>query len=402
MQEATAVLGAIGDEILEGRRSEGNGHWLAAELHARGWTVRAIEVLPDEVAEIEAFLQRWSGACSLIVLSGGLGPTEDDKTRFGIARYLGTELAEDPLYERILERYTGDLRDIISDSRRYQGYIPQNAEAVYNPVGSGLGIKFITQETTVLSFPGVPREFKAMARQELTAFERGDNVSVEICITGWPEGRLAKEIAPLVSADSVKTAFLPSYNLITVVLNGPEEAVRQQRERIERHLEEDCLPRGVSTLEEAILLGCERTGRRLSLAESCTGGMLAARLTSVSGASKAFAGGIVAYSNDVKCSLLGVHWETLERHGAVSEACAAEMARGVCRQCGTEVGLSVTGIAGPTGATPDKPVGTVYVGLCREDRTTCRHRVFAGNRAAVRERSVAFALEQLWRDSKEG
>ena len=405
----TAVLVAIGDELLSGIRREGNCGSLAWLLHDAGWKVLRIEVIPDELPSIMDMLEYWVGNTELLVFSGGLGPTHDDKTRYALAEYLKCGLAvDDILYDQVVTRFEGTLKEVIEQSRPIQGLLPVGAQGVYNPAGSALGIYFEKWGTRVWCFPGVPFEFKAMVQQELVPFlsqvsQEGKELArswKSVAIIGVPESLAVKQVPEVVSDKRLHISVLPSFGLVEFVIRGEaalvESAVRTVRERFSNNV----LPEGCATLAEAILVTGREKGLTLSCAESCTGGLLGAALTDISGSSAVFSGSAVTYSDQAKKNLLGVESALLERYGAVSKECAESMAKGALKHYGTSLAVAVTGIAGP-GGTEKNPAGMVWFAEAswagNEIKSDAFGRRLEGDRALVRKRAVRIALTVAWR-----
>ena len=396
---SSAVLAAIGDELLSGVRLEKNCNFMAYHLHNSGWEVKRIEVIPDNDKDIKDLLSRWIGHTDLLIMSGGLGPTHDDKTRYVIAEYLGSELRENELYNKILSRVKHDPARYarIERSRSTQAMIPENASAVYNPTGSALGIRFTLNGTTVIALPGVPMEYEAMTRQELPEiFSPDSHCWASVIILGLPEMSIAEKIPEIISNPALHVSILPAFPQVELIIRGRPEDVAEA-ENITRSRFDDVLPKGCHSLAEAVIHEARAKGVKIACAESCTGGMIGAALTDIAGSSDVFNGSAVTYSNEAKMNILGVHEETLRLHGAVSSECAQEMAQGARNIYGADYAVSVTGIAGPDGGTEAKPVGTVWFGLAGNDWAVSFMRILPGNRGEVRTRTVRFALAELWR-----
>ena len=408
----TAILVAVGDELLSGIRSEGNCSFLARFLHDAGWKVLHMEVIPDDLPRMVEVLKRWVGKTDLLVLSGGLGPTHDDKTRYAIAEYLGCGLAvDDALYDRVSARYEGNpLRNIVEHSRPAQGLVPEKTAGVYNPVGSALGIYFEKNGTKVWSFPGVPFEYKALVEQELTPLlsSRGDGWTWKsISIMDVPESLVAERASEIVADPCLHISILPSFGLVEFVIRGEKELVDSAVREVRSRFAGDVLPEGCFTLPEAILALGREKGLTLSCAESCTGGAVGAYLTDLAGMSDVFIGSAVVYANDAKKNLLGVEQAILDAHGAASGECVESMAKGALRLYGTSLSVAVTGIAGPGGGA-EKPVGTVWFAVASQAGSagnsvecTSFTRRLHGGRGPVRERAVRIALGAVWRKMTE-
>ncbi|MBQ3654547.1 MAG: nicotinamide-nucleotide amidohydrolase family protein [Synergistaceae bacterium] len=398
----SAVLAAIGDELLSGARLEKNASFMAGHLHNKGWEVKRVEVIPDEEGEITALLTRWVGRTDLLILSGGLGPTHDDRTRYAIAKYLGCGLSlNDEMYDRIVSRVKHDpLRLAYTERcRDPQALIPDSAQAVFNPAGSALGIRFESNGTTTLALPGVPMEYQAMTRQELPEIFAPDSEHcwASVIILGVPELTIAERVPEVIANPELHVSILPAFPQVELIIRGEARGVSEAERVIRSRFRDDVLPQGCSSLAEAVLYEARFRGARVACAESCTGGLIGAALTEIAGSSDVFSGGAVVYSNEAKSNILGVRAETLREFGAVSEECAREMAGGALRIYGADFAVSVTGIAGPDGGSESKPVGTVCFGFASDRGTRTMRRKLPGNREEVRSRTVRFALSELWR-----
>ena len=398
----SAVLSAIGDELLSGARLEKNASFMAGHLHNKGWEVKRVEVIPDEEGEITALLTRWVGRTDLLILSGGLGPTHDDRTRYAIAKYLGCGLSlNDEMYDRIVSRVKHDpLRLAYTERcRDPQALIPDSAQAVFNPAGSALGIRFESNGTTTLALPGVPMEYQAMTRQELPEIFAPDSEHcwASVIILGVPELTIAERVPEVIANPELHVSILPAFPQVELIIRGEARGVSEAERVIRSRFRDDVLPQGCSSLAEAVLYEARFRGARVACAESCTGGLIGAALTEIAGSSDVFSGGAVVYSNEAKSNILGVRAETLREFGAVSEECAREMAGGALRIYGADFAVSVTGIAGPDGGSESKPVGTVCFGFASDRGTRTMRRKLPGNREEVRSRTVRFALSELWR-----
>ena len=400
----TAVLAAIGDELLSGVRREGNCAALAWRLHDAGWRVESVEVVPDDPEQVIGLLRRWVGRTELLVLSGGLGPTHDDRTRDALSAYLGSPLRrEDALYDRIVARYDGELRAALERVRSSQSLVPEAARGVYNPEGSALGIVFERSGTQVWSLPGVPSEFAAMVEGALGGLLLPAHRWASVVLAGVPELCAVERVPEVIGDPELHVSVLPSFASVELIVRGEPERVRAAERLIRDRFPDDALPEGCATLQEAVLHEARGRGITLSCAESCTGGLVQGALTAVPGSSEAFLGGVVTYGDEAKRTVLGVDPGILERHGAVSGECARAMAEGVLRLFGTDLAVSVTGIAGPEGGSAEKPVGTVWFAVASMKEGTVRSSAFLrnlrGDREGVRERAVACALSALWRSA---
>ena len=414
MLSKKAVLAAVGDELLSGARAEANCTWLANYLNNAGWEVEQIEIISDLEFKIKNLLNHWIGRVDLLVMSGGLGPTHDDRTRDAIAAYLNCSLRPSDLYNKILARYNDPSSpeynlarfkrlDACKDT---QAMIPESAEAVYNPTGSALGIVFKRDGTRVISLPGVPMEYRAMARQELPEiFEPSQTVkSLSSIIIGMPEVEIVNKIPEVINNKALHVSVLPSFPTVELIVRG-ETSDAEAADALIRSRFDDILPKGAKNLQEAILLQAKLNNKLVACAESCTGGLVQAALTEVPGSSEVFAGGVVSYSNQAKINILGVKPEIIDEFGAVSSECAEAMALGALKLFNADFAVSITGIAGPDGGSDLKPVGTVWFGLAVKNNNNCECRTFCrklpGERGEVRLRAVRHALAALWRSIRD-
>ena len=397
----SAVLAAVGDELLSGARLEKNAHFMAGKFHAKGWEVKRIEVISDEEDEIIALLSRWVGKTDILIMSGGLGPTHDDKTRNAIARYLGCGLrADDEAYDRVVARVKDDPKRLAytESVRDPQAMIPELAETVFNPAGFALGIKFEREGTKVIALPGVPFEYEAMTRQELPEiFTHDEKRTASVIILDTPEMHIAAKIPEVIKNDSLHVSILPAFPQVELILRGKPEIVAWAEGLTRSRFDGLVLPEGSRSIADAVLIEARAKGVKLACAESCTGGLVGGALTEIAGSSDVFNGSAVTYSNDAKMKILGVRSETLSRFGAVSSECAQEMAEGARRVYGADFAVSTTGIAGPDGGSESKPVGTVWFGIAGSEGTRSIMRRLPGNREEVRTRAVRFALSELWK-----
>lgn len=394
-----AVLVAIGDELLSGLRQEGNCCWLAGKLSRAGWNVSLIEVIPDNEEKIQATLNQWIGNSELIVMSGGLGPTHDDRTRTAIASFLGCSLEIDrKAYDEILFRYPTDMRKNLARCSDSQGAVPVLAKAVHNPAGSALGITFTVSGSKVFAFPGVPREFRAMAEAELAEEIRvREKTACSLYIAGWAESLLKDRLAPVIKQTDLHISILPSPGLVEFVIRGTPERIAAAEREVRGLVPADCLPAGTRSLSEAIITRSLQKRITIACAESCTGGMVGMELTSVPGSSSVFLGSAVCYSNQAKKKILSIDDSLLDKYGAVSSQCAEAMADGARRIFEADLAVSVTGIAGPGGGSAEKTVGSVWFGVSFRGKTEAVNSIFPGDREAVRIRSAMKALDILRR-----
>ncbi len=379
----TALLLTIGDEILLGQIVDTNAAWLGERLAEAGMDLVRCETVRDtEDAIIGALERANSEGIGLVVATGGLGPTTDDLTREAVARFFGAPVEEDAsVVARLAALFAARGRELTPIARRMAG-VPRGFDVLENPVGTAPGLWGETEHNghilRVALMPGVPREMAAIWDGSLAArvgaLRDGAVVSRTLVTAGFGETDLAarhgdlSDVLPQDDLARVGIAYLPGLGTVRlrVTARGRDEAAARARvdraaERLRERLGDAVFGEGSDTLEGIVLDGLAARGLTLATAESCTGGSVAARLTGIAGASRAFLGGVVAYDNAVKTGLLGVSPETLDAYGAVSEQTVREMAAGARARLGVDVAVATSGVAGPTGGTPGKPVGTVWI-----------------------------------------
>ncbi|MFN3821305.1 MAG: competence/damage-inducible protein A [bacterium] len=398
----------IGDEILLGQISEGHTQWIGRQLGELGLRLSEVRIVGDRVEMIsEAVKSAWSRA-DVVILTGGLGPTPDDCTRFAISSVLGRPLVtHTSSQEKILERFR--IRGVTPTAGwEVMAMVPEGSEVLPNDHGAAPGFLIIQDNRLLFVLPGVPSEMQPMFRSyvipHLKNRRRGTFLAHTFYTAGAGEAYLAELIGPPDQLQPAQLAYLPSIDngvRIRVEMEGEEEmeveAILKERLETVRHRIKDYIfAEEPQSLEEVVLKMLTEKGWRLALAESCTGGLLASRLISVPGASEVVDRGFITYSNESKMEELGVDGEIIERYGAVSEECARSMAEGARKYSGGEMAISITGIAGPTGGSPTKPVGLVFIGISHPQGTEVFRHQFVGDREENRRRSAWAALVHLW------
>jgi nicotinamide-nucleotide amidase len=412
-----AVL-VTGSELVRGGRSDENGPFLARELSSRGIEPERVSIIGDRPEQLEAAL-REALELDLVVTSGGLGPTHDDRTIELLARAAGREVVVDPDLEREIEGVVRGLAERfrrpyseLEPGVRKQATLPEGAMSL-GLAGTAPGVLLQVGSTLAIALPGPPGELQRIWRNALERPELQEVLSRAqspqhrvLRFFGLPESAVARVMEGAGGEAGVLEATICAHDLevqvdLVVPPGGEEQAERLTAALREAHprqlFAEDEQP-----VEAIVLQLARERGLKLGAAESCTGGLVSARLTSVPGASDVFLGGIVAYDNSVKTEELGVAPELLERNGAVSAETAAAMASGARRSLHADVAVSVTGVAGPEGGTPEKPVGLVFL---HAETPEISHGVelrLPGDRDAVRRRAAASALHLLRRVLTQG
>lgn len=406
-----AYLVAVGDELLTGERQNEHGPYLAAELREYGILSDMMIEVGDQTDNLSWVVKNALKRAQLVVITGGLGPTEDDRTREAVADALGLELDyHEEIVEQIRQRFARQRQEMPQINAR-QGFILRGAEILENDLGTAPGQWLPLGHGGVLMLPGPRHELQPIFEKALkTRIAPLANFTLYkrvVHCSGIGESDLDSRISPLFMPLQrlVQTTVLASPGLVEVHLTGRsrkdmDEMKRQVDDlhgRIRATLADYVLDDDLASLPAQLVRNLGRLGKTLACAESCTAGGVARRLTEAAGASKVFVGGVIAYDNRIKQSLLGVEATLLAEHGAVSARCAAAMAQGVRTLCRTDFGLAITGIAGPDGGSAGKPVGLVFVHISGHDMEVPFHQVFPGTRDQVRLRAEMAALDLLRR-----
>lgn len=406
-----ATLLTIGDELLIGQVVDTNAAWLGEQLNLLGVELVRNVTLGDDEAVLRDELERACATSDLVLLTGGLGPTDDDITRDVVARYFEVPLQFDPaVLDRIRARFERWQRPVPALSER-MAYVPEGFEPLANTKGSAPGLwradTVHGQPRIVALMPGVPREMKAIFQDEVMPRLR-EQAALRVIVhrtlltVGIGESDLHERLGDLTAylEPGLRLAFLPSAGSVRLRMTATgtdRAAVEAHVERLEAHLRARIGPflygSNDETLEGVVGRMLAERGLTLAVAESCTGGLVLHRLTNVPGSSAYVLGGVVAYANAVKINELGVDAQVLEQHGAVSEVVACQMAEGARRRLDADIGLATTGVAGPTGGTPDKPVGTVWLGYADAQGAFAQVRRFGTDRAMNKTRAVIALLD---------
>jgi len=371
-----AQIITIGDEILIGQILDTNSAWIAQQLNMAGITVAEMKSVSDTR---EAILEALKAAQSadLVLLTGGLGPTKDDITKKVLAEYFGVQLTfHEKTYNRIAA-YFEKRSFTLTPAHREQCYMPANAEILVNDMGTAPGMWMQKNNTIFVSMPGVPYEMKHLITERVLPRLRGNTrlrpiLHRTILTAGTGESVIAQRIEAFENnlPDFVKLAYLPNLGIVRLRLTttGNDEAALNQildekKFEIQTLIPEFVFGEERETLEEVIGRILTQKGATLGTAESCTGGYIAHKITSIAGSSTYFGGSVVTYSNKLKIKLLNVNPDTLKAHGAVSEQTVREMVAGALDALGVDYAIAVSGIAGPGGGTPEKPVGTIWTAV---------------------------------------
>jgi competence/damage-inducible protein CinA-like protein len=408
-----AEIIAVGSELLTPHRHDTNSLYLTGKLNSLGIEVRFKTVVGDDAERLGAVFHAALDRSELIILMGGLGPTEDDINRQVVAGILGLELHEVPeIIERIAARYSRTGRKMPANNAR-QALVPEGAEWLPNKRGTAPGIWIEHEKKIIIMLPGPPRELEAMYEAQCMPRLKGLVSGVQIRtrvikVAGLPESEVDERIAPIYKPyKNPSTTILSTGGAIEVHLNAhahtqdqADALLDELTDKIEPALGDHVFSTRGETLEEIVGMYLVMKQKTLAAAESCTGGLLSERITSVPGSSEYFLGGTVCYSNELKTRFAGVSPRLLETYGAVSKPVAQALAEGIRLKTNASIGIGITGIAGPGGGTQEKPVGMVFIALADERGTEVREFRFPGDRERIRLLSSQFALEMLRRRIK--
>lgn len=403
-----ARLLIVGDELLSGRRADANGAWLARRLGELGIETCGIEVVGDEVEGLAGAIARAMREAAVVVVSGGLGPTPDDRTREALARALDSPLVEDPALVAELAAALARRGRVWLPIHRAEALRPAAARPLANEVGTAAGLYAEASETRVACLPGVPRELRSMfdlaLRPLLEALPgRAVPLAARMWVVGRPEADIATVLLALPSSTDVRLAWYPHDAEIEVRVQADTRvALTAFLEASHAALGDDVVEVAEGErIEHAVVRAARAQGVRLAVAESLTGGAVLARLVAVAGASHALFGGWVVYTDEAKRESLGVGAELLLRHGAVSEAAAEDMARRALERSGADLAVATTGVAGPepvAGPDGEVPVGTVYLAaVSRTGRRLARRLYLPLDRERIRLHATVGALDLLRR-----
>jgi nicotinamide-nucleotide amidase len=402
-----AVILSTGDELTTGKVIDTNSSTIADYLFAAGIEVAAVLTVGDRKEKLHWAIRQGCELADLIIGTGGLGPTADDLTTEGVAEFLGCQLIQDEQVAQSLERRFEARGIAWTPNNLKQAHFPQGSVIVPNPVGTAPGFRVpIAPGKSLIWLSGVPQEMTAMLRETVMpwiAQQRGDADQITAAtfkIYGLTESKLDDLVKPIELGSQARLSFRAHYPDLTLRLTvkGDKETgelLARLRDQIRDALGSHIYSEGDDSLEQIVgrlLLAKQQT---LALAESCTGGYISHRITRVAGSSAYYYGGAATYSNDAKIRFLGVNPATLEGHGAVSRETALEMSRGIREKTGASVGLSVTGIAGPLGGSPEKPVGTVWISIAQDNYHEARLYNFHGDRERIITGTSQAALHWL-------
>lgn len=406
---AKAEIITIGDEILYGQTLDTNSHWMSGELDREGINVIRKSSIGDQRDVILSSIAEAESRADIILITGGLGPTNDDLTKPTLVEYFGTKLAPHPeILEHIKNLFSRAGREM-SDLNIAQADLPENCTPIFNPIGTAAGMWFEKDGKVFVSMPGVPYEMKRMMTDSvipMLAKKFVDEVIHHRVIRtiGVPESRLADMIKDWEDnlPEDIKLAYLPTMGTVKLRLTSKGKNLSSMQRNIQDQIDKvlpiigkDVYGFDEEEIEEAIGRMLKERGLKLAIAESCTGGFLSHKITSVAGSSQWFNGAFVPYSNELKNEQLKVSSEILQKDGAVSESVVLALANNVREAFNADVAISISGVAGPGGGTEEKPVGTVWIGYADKHKTVAKKFQFTKNRNLNINFSAMAALNMI-------
>jgi nicotinamide-nucleotide amidase len=405
-----AEIIAVGSELLTPDRVDTNSLFVTARLNQLGIEVTRKTVVGDDLAPLRGAFEDAAKRVELIIASGGLGPTEDDRTRDAVADLLGRKLSQDPAVMRKIEERFQKVRRPMSTVNARQALVPEGATVLDNDRGTAPGLWIESSGRIFILLPGPPHELKAMfgmqVEPRLARLSTGVRLlGRELRVAGMGESDVDQRIAPIYTRhDDVQTTILTAPGEIQIHLRmwttdtaTAERKLQDIQESIVLALGESVFTTKGESMEEVVARELTLRHATIATAESCTGGLLAERLTRISGSSAYFLGGVVSYSNTLKSAWVDVPAEIIESRGAVSAEVAVALADGIRRRTGATLGVGITGVAGPTGGTPEKPVGTVHVAIADASGSKERGVHFPGERDRIRWQASQTALDLVRR-----
>ncbi len=409
MKNMISTVINIGDELMSGKRVNTNASDMGRFLMGFGHKLSSIESIPDNSSAIVSTLEKWVNKADLVLITGGLGPTRDDTTRESVAQFLKTELLESPQALVWVKDFLKKKGKAYSENQKKQIYIPMGALPLRNKVGTACGISFLRGRTQYMLFPGVPSEVRQMLTDHVKPLLLGQNLKLEkqLWTWDWSESRQEEAFKDFSLPKNYNFSSLPSLQGVQISLSTicskNSAQLKKEKQNFSKHWKKllSCVPAhllvrpvGLTALE-AIAQKLLKSKKKVAVAESCTGGLLAAEFTSRPGSSDYFEAGYVTYSNNAKQKILKVPASLLDKHGAVSEAVVKAMVKGCLKASGADYALATSGIAGPGGGTVQKPVGTVWLAYGSSEKVESRLLQLKGSRSQIQIRTVQQLLFDL-------
>ncbi len=400
----------IGDELLIGQVTDTNSGWIARHMAPLGWEPLSVRVIADDAAQIKLAIDQAFASTDLVLMTGGIGPTKDDITKQTLLSYFGGEMVLHEQSRRNVDEMFARRGIAMNELTAQQAMVPSSCQVILNEVGTAPIMWFEQGNKVLVSMPGVPHETRTMMERAVIpriVKRFHSDVDVEyrtMVVIDYAESALAEKLAPLEQQlpSYIHLAYLPEQGIIRLRLTGTHashEVLNADMDRISQQLHKilgNCIIADADKpLAQIVGERLRKHQLTLSTAESCTGGNIAHKITEIAGSSDYFMGSVVSYSNDVKHRVLGVDQTVLDTCGAVSQPVVEQMVAGACNVCHTHCAVATSGVAGPGGGTPDKPVGTVWMAARVGDVTVSRCHHFNGSRAQIIDRATTHALIML-------
>ncbi len=410
-----ATIITIGDEILIGQIVDTNSVSIAKQLNAAGITVAEKLSIGDDAMQIEASLKRAHTQSQIVIITGGLGPTKDDITKHTLARIYSSQLVENEIVAQHVEKMLAVRGIAFNALNRSQAMVPECCTVLFNHHGTAPGMWFEEGDHVTISLPGVPFEMEHLMEDEVMPrlkahYALHANIHRTMITSGIAESMLAERIAEWEEAlpESVKLAYLPSPNIVRLRLStydsedgvAARKSIDQLFNQLYKIIPDNIVGYEDASVQQLVHQILSQRGKTLAVAESCTGGVIASRFTAMAGSSAYILAGVVAYANEAKRDILGVSYDDIMRYGAVSEQVARQMAEGARRITGADYAIATTGIAGPSGGSLEKPVGTVWIAVATPHHTIAMMRPSGTDRSQIVNRASAYAIEMLYKELK--
>lgn len=410
-----ATIITIGDEILIGQIVDTNSVSIARRLNNIGITIAEKLSIGDAADTITSTLERVMHHCEVVILTGGLGPTKDDITKHTLARMFRSELRYNEAEGKHICELLARRGIAFTELNQGQAMLPECCTVLHNAHGTAPGMWFEAENgCVVVSLPGVPFEMEHLMEDEVVPrlterFKLKAIVHQTLITRGIPESILAERISAWEDAlpQYLHLAYLPSPNIVRLRLSAydvdrevAEREISEQFAKLDAIIGDNIVGFDGATIEQLVHNKLIEQGKTLAIAESCTGGLISSKFTAMAGASQYFRAGMTTYSNASKCDILGVRWEDIECFGAVSEVVALQMAEGARRVANADYAIATTGIAGPTGGSKHKPVGTVWIAIATPNGSRAVMRNSGTDRSQIISRATAYAIEMLYEEIK--
>ena len=406
MKKVKIEIIPIGDEILIGQIIDTNSAWMATKLTGEGFEIVAISTVGDRADSIMKALDIAFSRADIVLMTGGVGPTKDDITKTTLCNYFNTRLVFDDTVLENINRIFAHKKHVLNELTRNQALVPENCTVIQNRVGTAPVLWFEQNRKILVSMPGVPFEMKTIMTDEVIPrlkkqFQSIDYLKCSFLVAGITESALATRLEGFETQlpDNFSLAYLPSYGLIRLRLsawgNENSSEMEIQKEKLKNTVKNILVDASDKSIETILGEALRSKTFTLSTAESCTGGNIAHRITLIPGASDYFKGSIVSYANQVKSDILGIDSKAIERYGAVSQEVVGQMAQSASKKLKTDCSVAVSGIAGPTGGTPDKPVGTVWICTKTPTEIVTKKYQFGTSREENINRTANMALLQM-------